>query len=344
MLGRHELSTGLVPMSSLSEPTTAAFEQDTAAHRRLPSERELRETTWMSWPQTADKSRSFDDACRAVATTAVKYGPVSLLLEPGQRFSRLGKVETVSGSALGGTCLGDGGPSFILGEQGVQGIEWTRPEQSAVPKPRRKRGPGPPLGDVPVVRSPLDLGAIDTDGWGTALVAADTLDRNPGWTHDQVADELAKTVGITQVVWLPHLLGNPEEGHGFAPALFASPGLVLVHDQENIGHPDNEATIETVARLSRCYDSVGRPLQFVRVPAPARLHEDDQWLHWTYLGYGLVDGAVLLPTFDDPHDQVAAEIFGAVFPDREIVTVDARPLFRAGHTIGCLLRGQPEPR
>jgi len=313
-------------------------------HRRLPSERELRETTWLSWPRTSDESGLFDNACQAVATTAAERGPVSLLSEPDQRAPSIRAVENVPGSTLGGACLGDGGPSFVLGEHGLQGVEWARPERSSLPRPRRRRGPGPPLGSLPVVRSTLDLGLLDSDGWGTALLAADTLGRNPGWTHQQVVVELAAVAGITQVIRLPHLLGSPEEGHGFAPAAFAAPGVVLVHDQGSIGHPDNETTIETVARLGRCYDAVGRSLQVVRVPAPARLREGNHWLHWTYLGFGLVDGAVLVPMFDDRNDQRAADILGSVFADRQVVGIDARPLFRAGHTIGCLLRGQPEPR
>lgn len=332
-------------MFSLSESATAARERvprEVGARRRLPSERELRETTWLSWPRTSDQS--VNAACEAVTVTAADCGPVSLLVETDQHVRDLDSVETIAGSGLGDACLGAAGPSFVIGEQGVQAIDWTRPERSAVPRPRRRRSQSPPLVGLPVERSALDLGIIDSDGWGTALLASDTLERNPGWTRDQIADELATTVGVTRVVWLPHVLGNPEQEHGHAPALFAAPGVVLVHDQQNIGHPDNEITIETVALLSRCYDAIGRALQVVRVPAPARLREDDAWLHWTYLGYGLVDGAVIVPLFDDPHDSVALDTLGAVFEDRELIGVDARPLFRAGHSIGCLLRGQPQPR
>ena len=337
-------------MYSLSEPTTAAHAsapREAGARRRLPSERELRETTWLSWLRTSDRSGSVDAACEAVAATAAGRGPVSLLVEPeqAQRVHDLGSaVEVVAGSSLGGGCLGASGPSFVIGPQGVQAVDWTRPERSAVPRPRRRRSQSPPLVGLPVERSTLDLGSLDTDGWGTAILTTDTLERNPGWTPDQVADELAATVGAARVIWLPRVLGDPEKGHGCAPAVFAAPGVVLVHDQQNIGHPDNETTIETVALLTRSYDAVGRALQVVRVPAPARLREDDVWLHWTYLGYGLVDGAVIVPQFDDPHDHLALEILASVFEDREIVGVDARPLFRAGHSVACLLRGQPQPR
>ena len=335
-------------MSSLSEPATAAHERaprDVGDRRRLPSERELRETTWLSWLRTSSTSRWVDAACEAVTAAAADCGPVSVLVDTYDLAPDLeGQVEVVAGSDLGGGCLGASGPSFVIGEQGVQAVDWTRPERSTVPRPRRRRSQSPPLVGLPVERSTLDLGTIDSDGWGTALLASDTLERNPGWTREQVAEELVTTVGATRVIWLPRVIGNPELGHGYAPAVFAAPGVVLVHDQQNIGHPDNETTIETVALLSRCYDAIGRALQVVRLPAPARLREDDAWLHWTYLGYGLVDGAVIVPLFDDPHDNLALEILGTVYEDRELIGVDARPLFRAGHSIGCLLRGQPPPR
>ena len=240
--------------------------------------------------------------------------------------------------------MGRSGPSFVLADAGVQAVEWTRAERNSVPRPRGRRGQGPPLVGLPVLRSALDLGTIDCDGWGTVLVASDTLALNASWSPAEIADELASTTGISRVVWLPHLLGDPEEGHGFAPAVFASPGVVLVHDQQNIGHPDNETTIETVARLGRCFDSVGRKLKIIRVPAPARLRDDDTWLHWTYLGFGLIDGAVIVPVFDDPNDNRAMDVLATAFPGRHLIGVDARPLFRAGHAIGCLMRGQPQPR
>ncbi len=334
--------------SSLSDSTLVARERaprDVGERRRLPSEREMRETTWLSWLKTSDTSAPVAAACEAVAAAAADHGPVSVLVDTVDQAHRLdGAVEVVAGSGLGGGCLGASGPAFVIGERGVQAVDWTRPERQSVPRPRRRRSQSPPLAGLPVEQSTLDLGSIDADGWGTALLAPDTLERNPGWTRDQVADELATTVGVTRVIWLPQVIGDPEQGHGYAPAVFAAPGVVVVHDQQNIGHPDNETTIEAVALLSRSYDAVGRALQVVRLPAPARLREDDAWLHWTYLGYGLVDGAVIVPLFDDPHDNLAVEILGSVFEDRELVGVDARPLFRAGHSVGCLLRGQPQPR
>jgi len=337
-------------MFSLSESPTAARERaphNGGLRRRLPSERELRETTWMSWPRPLDPSDSIDVACEAVAATASRSGPVSLLVEPDQatHLHDLGSsVEMVTGSVLSGSCMGAAGPSFLIGEQGVQTIDWTRPERHTVPRPRRRRTPGSPFVGLPMERSALDLGIIDTDGWGTALLAPDTLERNQGWSRDDVAEELAHAVGITKVVWLPHMLGDPDLGHGYAPAVFAGPGVVLVHDQQNIGHPDNETTIETVALLTHTRDAVGRPLRVVRLPAPARLRENDDWLHWTYLGFGLVEGAVIVPLLDDPHDDLATEILASAFEGRQTIGVDARPLFRAGHSISCLLRGQPQPR
>lgn len=298
----------------------------------------------MTWLGTPGDVGPLDVACEAVAAAAARHGRVRLLAEPGQTSNAhdLGARVEVSGASLGG-CMVQAGPSFVIGERGVQTVDWTRPDQGSARRPRKSRRTETAF-DVPGDRSALNLGLLDTDGWGTALLTPDTLERNPGWTRADVEQELADTLGLTRTLWLTRTLSSHGSGHGYAPAVFAAPGVVLVHDQQNIGHPDNETVIETVALLTRSRDAVGRPLRVVRVPAPLRLRESDRWLHWTYLGHGLVDGAVIVPLLDDPNDELAITALREVYPDREVIGVDARPLFREGHSVSCLLRAQPQPR
>ena len=47
--------------------------------------------------------------------------------------------------------------------------------------------------------------------------------------------------------------------------------------------------------------------------------------------------------FDDPHDADAVAILRDAYPGREVVTVDARPLFDRGGGIHCITQQQPAP-
>ena len=50
---------------------------------------------------------------------------------------------------------------------------------------------------------------------------------------------------------------------------------------------------------------------------------------------------VIACSFDDPHDAQAAAILREAYPGREVVPVDARPLFERGGGIHCITQQQP---
>ena len=50
---------------------------------------------------------------------------------------------------------------------------------------------------------------------------------------------------------------------------------------------------------------------------------------------------VILCSFDDPNDDVAASILEGAYPGREIVLHDARDIFACGGGIHCITQQQP---
>jgi len=55
----------------------------------------------------------------------------------------------------------------------------------------------------------------------------------------------------------------------------------------------------------------------------------------------LVNGAVIACAFDDPHERDRRGILREAYPGREVVSVDARPLFERGGGIHCITQQQP---
>ena len=112
---------------------------------------------------------------------------------------------------------------------------------------------------------------------------------------------------------------------------------MLFHDQRNPEHPDHAVSAEVRKRLEAESD-----LRLVAVPAPDVLRDDEGWVDYSYINHLVVNGGVILCSFDDPGDERAAAILSEAYPDREVVLVDARPLFARGG--GCLLYTSPSPR
>ena len=75
--------------------------------------------------------------------------------------------------------------------------------------------------------------------------------------------------------------------------------------------------------------------------APKILRDDEGWVDYSYINHYIVNGAVILCAFGDPNDQVAKELLETVYPGREIVLVDARPIFARGGGIHCITQQQP---
>jgi agmatine deiminase len=170
--------------------------------------------------------------------------------------------------------------------------------------------------------------------------------RNPGLSRAEIEAELACTIGATHVVWLPRGLTRDSaafgtRGHVDIVASMPSPGRVLLHDQRDQRHPDFAVTAEIRAVLTDSVDARGEPFEIVDLPAPQTLKDDEGFVDYSYVNHVLVNDAVIACAFDDPNDANAAAILREAYPGREVVTVDARPLFARGGGIHCITQQQP---
>ena len=187
------------------------------------------------------------------------------------------------------------------------------------------------------------------DGRGTVIVTETVQldpDRNPGWTKERVEQELASTIGVTNVIWLQRGLTKDYDefgtsGHVDILATFTPTGTVLVHSQDDPTHPDHEVSSELLATLRAATDANGNALRIVEVPAPVTTHTDDGIVDWSYINHYVCNGAVIMCTFDDANDDAAAALLAEAYPGRQIVRIDARPVFECGGGIHCITQQVP---
>jgi len=82
-------------------------------------------------------------------------------------------------------------------------------------------------------------------------------------------------------------------------------------------------------------------LNIIKVPAPTILKDESGLVDFSYINHYILNGAVLLCSFDDPNDLKAKAILEDVYPGREIRLIDARPIFERGGGIHCITQQQP---
>ena len=125
-------------------------------------------------------------------------------------------------------------------------------------------------------------------------------------------------------------------------ARFCSPDTIAYTRCED---PSDEnypalAAMEAELRTFRTLD--GRPYNLVPLPLPDALYLEDYRLPASYANFLILNGAVLVPGACSPKDEVARRQLQQVFPDREVLVIDCRPLLSGHGGLHCITMNYPK--
>ncbi len=333
---------------------------------RMPPEWAPHERTWMAWPSSgytlgddeehADEARS---AWAAVANAVVRFEPVTMAVSPNAADvarARLDPEVRLVEMPLDDAWMRDIGPTFVVDDgRRLGGVDWVfngwgaqswaQWDEDAQAAQRVCAAAG-----VPTIASRMvnEGGGFHVNGEGVVLLTRTVQlgdGRNANWTKDEVERELHRTLGVRRFVWIERGLTRDYDefgtrGHIDIVACFADATTVLFHDQRNPDHPDHVVSSEVRDTLEAALPG----MRIVAVPAPDVLRDDEGWVDYSYINHYVCNGAVILCAFDDPGDERAAAILAEAYPGREIVLVDARPIFARGGGIHCITQQQPSIR
>jgi agmatine/peptidylarginine deiminase len=70
--------------------------------------------------------------------------------------------------------------------------------------------------------------------------------------------------------------------------------------------------------------------------------EEGQQLPANYANFLIINGAVMVPVYDDPNDAVALQRLSACFPDHTIIATPCRPLVHQYGSLHCMTMQFPE--
>ncbi len=188
----------------------------------------------------------------------------------------------------------------------------------------------------------LEGGSIEVDGAGTLLTTARCLlapTRNPELTREQLEKRLMESLGLNRILWMKHgyLTGDDTDSHIDTLARFCDTSTIayVACDDPNDEHFAELTAMQRELRQFRTAD--GSPYRLVSLPWPrAKYNEDGARLPATYANFLIINGAVLVPTYDDPSDSVALMRLKDCFPGREIVAIDCLPLIYQYGSLHCV--------
>ncbi len=329
----------------------------------MPAEWAPHVRTWMCWPCRTEAWGGPEGLLRAkqayarVARAVSSFEPVTMAVRPHDaaeaRLASAGKV-AIFEAALDDSWARDMGPSFLVGPDGRRaGVAW---HFNAWGNKYQPYTDDAALGgkilaeaDVRVYRGPLvcEGGAIHVDGEGTLITTEQCLlnaNRNPHLDRQQVEERLALFTGARRILWLGEGFSDEEtDGHVDNIACFAAPGRVIVGVPSSKSHPDYEPVLEAIRRLSEARDAEGRRLEIVEIAQPKKLKFDFRGrpLQASYINFYLANGGLVMPAFDDPHDERARDALAECFPGRDILQIDALDIVEGGGGIHCITQQEP---
>ena len=203
----------------------------------------------------------------------------------------------------------------------------------------------------------LEGGNLLTDGDGTLICVKSTVlnpNRNPGVSLDKIETELKAALGANRIIWINDGLALDETGgHVDNVCAFADENTLLIAWTDDPGSPQYSAVRSALDTIA---SAPGKKYDVIKIPLPkpfARTSEDCEGLEYpdgskarlpgeliqpSYINFVFANGAVIVPTFDDPMDDEVPRIFKKAFPDREIISFPAREVVLGGGGLHCITK------
>ncbi len=191
----------------------------------------------------------------------------------------------------------------------------------------------------------LEGGGIEVNGRGIMLVTeewllSDVQVRNPGMTAQDYEEAFAKYLGVTDTIWLGEgAVGDDTHGHIDDIARFAARDTVILAYEADPSDENHARSEDNLHRLKTAAKS--RALKIVTIPFPRPVTMNGERLPASYANFYIANGAVLVPTFNDPSDRVALNAIAEAFPKRAVIGIHAVDLVWGLGTLHCLTQQQP---
>jgi agmatine/peptidylarginine deiminase len=191
----------------------------------------------------------------------------------------------------------------------------------------------------------LEGGAIDTDGAGTLLTTWQCLhERHPQVSREQLTGTLTDSLAQDRVLWLDHgyLEGDDTDAHVDTLARFAARDAIVLQSCDDPADAHYGELQAMAAELAALRTIDGTPYRLFPLPWPRPILDHGRRLAASYANFLIVNGAVLMPSYDDAADDAAAAVLAKAFPDRRIVPVPCRPLIWQNGSLHCITMQLPE--
>ena len=165
----------------------------------------------------------------------------------------------------------------------------------------------------------LEGGSIESDGKGTLLTTVECLSSQNRY-----------------------LAGDDTDSHIDTLARFCSEDTIAYVQckDESDEHFEELQAMEQELQAFRQAD--GKPYRLIALPMADPVEWEGERLPATYANFLIINGAVLLPYYKSPKDELAKKALQQAFPEREIIGINCLPLIKQHGSLHCVTMQYPE--
>jgi agmatine deiminase len=327
---------------------------------RMPAEEDSHEGTWLQWPHDHDANRRRN----LVKRYEESWVQMTVALHTGERVHIVvyddAELDRVSRRLEDRGCdmqqidffawptddvwVRDNGPIFVYDETGrLQvadfgfngwGERYGYKYSNAIPKLVASAL------DLPCTTVPMinEGGSVEIDGMGTLMAKRSSIlnrNRNPGWTQQDAEAYFRRYLGVRNFIWLDGVKGQDvTDDHIDGTARFADSKTIVTFCR------DDFLNRKEYDILANAVNDKGERYRLVHLPLTTRKVVRGDY--GFYINFYVANKVVLVPSFDDPNDQVAARKLQAIYGDkRGVVLVPMKEVLKDGGMVHCVTQQQP---
>jgi agmatine/peptidylarginine deiminase len=180
----------------------------------------------------------------------------------------------------------------------------------------------------------LEGGSIDSNGAGILLTTKKCLfneNRNNHMSENDVVQKLTNLFGLTKVLMLENgaLFGDDTDSHVDTLARFLDKdtiAYVKCYDKDDEHFEELNLMEEELLHSG---------FKLIPLPLPQKNTFANHRLPATYLNFVFINGALIVPTYNEQNDAIVIETLKIFFPHRDVIGVDARVFIREHGSLHC---------
>lgn len=192
----------------------------------------------------------------------------------------------------------------------------------------------------------LEGGSIESDGKGTILTTEQCLlsDNRNYLSKSEIETHFAKYFGAKRIIWLKNgaLQGDDTDSHIDTLARLCDTETIAYVQCLDPTDPHYQELNAMEKELKALRTAEQKPYHLVPLPMADKVFFEGERIPATYANFLIINGAVIMPSYQSPKDAIAIRQLQKAFPNHKIEAVDCGTLIKQHGSLHCITMQFPK--